>query len=149
MSKSTKPRQPIAPKRDAKAELTAFLAERRRAYAEAVFVAFCQNPEIVNAGRPSKDVARDAIEYADALVEALFLKPLEEEAKEMIDWLGRQGEQKPVEWSEEDEVNLQSVIDAISATYKWDRIINWLKSLRHKNYIWQKERFVDKACDYL
>ena len=70
-----------APKPDPKEQMQTFLAQRKQAYAEAVFVAFCQNPEIVNASRPAKDVARDAIEYADALVEALFLKPLEEEAK--------------------------------------------------------------------
>lgn len=75
------PLKMAAPKTDPKEQMQTFLAQRRQAYAEAVFVAFCQNPEIVNASRPAKDVARDAIEYADALVEALFLKPLEEEAK--------------------------------------------------------------------
>lgn len=90
MSKSTKPRQPIVvrvkddkpkPEQNPTEKMAGFIAGRRQAYAEAVFVAFCQNPEIVNASRPAKDVALDAIEYADALVEALFLKPLEEEAK--------------------------------------------------------------------
>lgn len=75
------PLKMAAPKPDPKEQMQTFLAQRKQAYAEAVFVAFCQNPEIVNASRPAKDVARDAIEYADALVEALFLKPLEEEAK--------------------------------------------------------------------
>ena len=70
-----------APKPDPKAQMQTFLAQRKQAYAEAVFVAFCQNPEIVNARSLPHNVARDAIEYADALVEALFIKPLEEEAK--------------------------------------------------------------------
>ena len=84
MSKSTTPRMPLkmaAPKPDPKAQMQTFLAQRKQAYAEAVFVAFCQNPEIVHGGRVPQNVALDAIEYADALVEALFLKPLEEEAK--------------------------------------------------------------------
>lgn len=90
MSKSTKPRQPIVvrvkddnpkPEQNPTEKMAGFIAGRRQAYAEAVFVAFCQNPNIVIADRLPRDVARDAIEYADALVEALFLKPLEEEAK--------------------------------------------------------------------
>ena len=61
--------------------MAGFIAERRQAYAEGAFIAFCKNPNIVSADRLPRDVARDAIEYADALVDALFLKPLEEEAK--------------------------------------------------------------------
>ena len=62
-------------------KMAGFIAGRRQAYAEAAFAAFCKNPEIVNARSLPYNVARDAIEYADALVKALFLKPLEEEAK--------------------------------------------------------------------
>lgn len=79
MSKSTTPRQPIAPKVEAQEKLTAFLGERKRAYTEAAFVAFCQNPNIVNEHTIASDVVGRAILYADMLVEALFLKPLEEE----------------------------------------------------------------------
>ena len=48
-------------------------------------------------------------------------------------------EQKPVEWSEEDERNLQGIIDEIEATKNhapsydlatYDRYLSWLKSLR-------------------
>lgn len=83
-NKSTKPRMPIkkaAPKPDPKEQMQTFLAQRKQAYAESVFVAFCQNSEIVNAGRVPEDVARDAVRYADALLEALFLKPMEEAVK--------------------------------------------------------------------
>lgn len=90
MSKSTKPRQPIVvrvkddnpkPEQNPTDKMAGFIAGRRQAYAEGVFIAFCKNPNIVSADRRPRDVARDAIEYADALVEALFIKPLEEEAK--------------------------------------------------------------------
>lgn len=90
MSKATKPRQPIVvrvkddkpkPEQNPTEKMAGFIAERRRAYAEAAFVAFCHNSEIVNARSLPHNVALDAIEYADALVEALFIKPLEEEAK--------------------------------------------------------------------
>lgn len=80
MSKSTTPRQPIAPKRDAKAELTAFLAERRRAYAEAAFVAFCQNSAMVD-NFNAKELADKAVKSADALIDAIFVNPLAEAAK--------------------------------------------------------------------
>lgn len=80
MSKSTTPRQPIAPKRDAKAELTAFLAERRRAYAEAAFVAFCQNAAMVD-NFNAKELADKAVKCADALIDAIFVNPLAEAAK--------------------------------------------------------------------
>lgn len=83
-NKSTTPRMPIkmaAPKPDPREQMQTFLAQRKQAYAESIFVAFCQNPNIVSAERHPNDVARDAIEYADALLEALFLKPMEEAAK--------------------------------------------------------------------
>ena len=90
MNKPTKPRHPIVvrvkddnpkPEQNPTDKMAGFIAGRRQAYAEAVFVAFCQNPEIVHGGRVPQNVALDAIEYADALIDALFLKPLEEEAK--------------------------------------------------------------------
>lgn len=40
-------------------------------------------------------------------------------------------EQKPA-WSEEDEDKLNSCINAINAVYKWDVMINWLKSLKER-----------------
>ena len=36
-------------------------------------------------------------------------------------------------WSEEDEDRLNSCIEAIEACYKWDGMVNWLKSLRPQN----------------
>lgn len=40
-------------------------------------------------------------------------------------------EQKPV-WSKEDEKELNSCIEAIEACYKWDTMVDWLKSLKKR-----------------
>ena len=50
-----------------------------------------------------------------------------------IHWLEKQKEQKPAEWSEEDERNKDAIIDAITVQYSpgiRDNLTNWLKSLR-------------------
>jgi len=39
-------------------------------------------------------------------------------------------------WSEEDEKELNSCIEAIEACYKWDTMVNWLKSLKER-YTWK------------
>jgi hypothetical protein len=56
-------------------EASAYLAERRKAYVESAFVAFCGNPNITENCSP-KEIAAKAIECADALIEGLFINPL-------------------------------------------------------------------------
>ena len=60
--------------------------------------------------------------------------------KQVIAWLEKQGEQKPV-WSEEDERNLKGIIDEIEANKNnapdydlatYDRFLSWLKSLKDR-----------------
>ena len=45
---------------------------------------------------------------------------------------GESHTKEQIEWSEEDEENLQNVIDAINGTFEWDSIIIWLKSLKER-----------------
>lgn len=47
----------------------------------------------------------------------------------------REVEQKPA-WSEEDEENLTNCIEAINLNYKWDNMVDWLKSLKDR-YVWK------------
>lgn len=61
-------------------EASAYLAERRKAYAESAFVAFCGNPNITENCSP-KEIAAKAIECADALIEGLFINPIMEAKK--------------------------------------------------------------------
>lgn len=87
MSKSTQPRKPIVlgsqtKEQGAKEKMAQFIAERRRAYAESTFVAFCQNPNIVNGETSAKEVAEKAVSYADALLDALIFNPMKQAAKE-------------------------------------------------------------------
>ena len=56
-------------------EASAYLAERRKAYVESAFVAFCGNPNITENCSP-KEIAAKAIECADALIEGLFINPI-------------------------------------------------------------------------
>jgi len=49
----------------------------------------------------------------------------------ILAWLEKQGEQKPA-WSEEDEKELNSCIEAIEACYEWDTMVDWLKSLKNR-----------------
>ena len=58
-------------------EASAYLAERRKAYAESAFVAFCGNPYVVENLKPEEIAAR-SIECADALIEALYVNPIME-----------------------------------------------------------------------
>ena len=63
-------------------------------------------------------------------------------AKKGLAWLEKQGEQKPVEWSKEDEEMKESIIATLKANKAFlyqheklgqidhDRKINWLKSIR-------------------
>ena len=63
-------------------EASAYLAERRKAYAESAFVAFCGNPNITENCSP-KEIAAKAIECADALIEGLFINPITGEKEEI------------------------------------------------------------------
>ena len=59
-------------------------------------------------------------------------------AKDILAWLEKQGESKPVEWSEDDSVRLQRIIDFLwynrkgdtDTIYQQEQDIEWLKSLR-------------------
>ena len=69
-----------------------------------------------------------------------------EEAKKILAWLEKQGEQKPAEWSEEDEKTFSRICGIIHhAAYEnydvdedgeelgeYARIINWFKSLKER-----------------
>ena len=61
-------------------EASAYLAERRKAYVESAFVAFCGNPYMVENLKPAEIAAR-SIECADALIEALYVNPIMEAKK--------------------------------------------------------------------
>lgn len=61
-------------------EASAYLAERRKAYVESAFVAFCGNPYVVENLKPAEIAAR-SIECADALIEALYVNPIMEAKK--------------------------------------------------------------------
>lgn len=61
----------VTPKADPKAEIQKFFAQRRQAYAESAFVAFCQNPQAL-IDWDAKEMAERAVEAADALLDALF-----------------------------------------------------------------------------
>ena len=63
-------------------EASAYLAERRKAYVESAFVAFCGNPNITENCNP-KEIAAKAIECADALIEGLFINPITGEKEEI------------------------------------------------------------------
>ena len=56
-------------------EASAYLAERRKAYVESAFVAFCGNPYVVENLKPA-EIAAKAIECADALIDGLFINPI-------------------------------------------------------------------------
>jgi len=73
--------------------------------------------------------------------------------EEIYDWLKKQGQVKESEipltntpWSEEDEKNLAQCIEAIDACYKWDSMIDWLKSLRSRSR-WKPSEEQMKALD--
>lgn len=50
--------------------------------------------------------------------------------KDVIDWLEKQGEQKPT-WGEEDEKMVKDIIAAIDSLY-YHGMVNWLKSLKER-----------------
>lgn len=53
---------------------------------------------------------------------------------------------KNVEWSEEDEKNLTQCIEAIDACYKWDSMIDWLKSIKQR-HAWKPSEELIKALE--
>lgn len=72
-------------------------------------------------------------------------EPLEDEAKEMIAWIEKQGEQKPA-WSEEDEIRLKHILRlldvgdgkkyllafGLNSLQDLEKDIVWLKSLKDR-----------------
>ena len=64
--------------------------------------------------------------------------------EDVIAWLEEQGEQKPVEWSEEDEEMLDSIVNSIEITSgrialpslkeNYTKQVDWLKSLRPQKH---------------
>lgn len=81
-------------------------------------------------------------------------------ADKYIAWLEKQGEQKPVEWSEEDEKQLQTIqVNVDRCTGKWNccgevcpiaKCLPWLKSLRPRKQ-WkpseEQMKVLDTACN--
>ena len=63
-------------KQDLKDRATAFFAERRQAYAESVLLALCGNPSITENCTPA-EIAGKSIEIADAMIDALYIRPIE------------------------------------------------------------------------
>lgn len=62
---------------------------------------------------------------------------------DIISWLEKQGEQKPTEWSEEDEERIKNTLSVLDAQVCWDgatmkkrkpyqKEIDWLKSLKDR-----------------
>lgn len=54
-------------------------------------------------------------------------------AYEVVDWLERQKEQKPAEWSKENERKMDMVTDALHSYWSYNKftmLVSWLKSLR-------------------
>lgn len=67
-----------------------------------------------------------------ATIHLYYGEPLEDEAKEMIAWLEKQGGQK-FAWSEEDEEILRTIISDGLRGAEFDMLqINWLKSLKQR-----------------
>ena len=63
------------------------------------------------------------------------------DCSEAIAWLEKQGEQKPLEWSEEDGNNLKECLIAVSMSEghtldEKEQLENWLKSLRPQRHPW-------------
>ena len=72
-----------------------------------------------------------------ATVHLYFGEPLEDEAKQMIAWLEKQGEQNPAEWHSEDEQNLNACLGYIPDEY----LRRWLMDVVHVKY--------DKSVDII
>ena len=59
---------------------------------------------------------------------------------DIIDWLEKQGEKKPAEWSDEDEAFLMAAIKTCLENYgQHSEIAIWLKSLKQR-YIWKPSK---------
>lgn len=67
-----------------------------------------------------------------ATIHLYYGEPLEDEAKEMIAWLEKRGEQKPA-WNEEEEYRLDIILERIERGLIVDKEhIDWLKSLKDR-----------------
>ena len=83
--------------------------------------------------KESERIRREILEYVRNM-EGQTIPRLEYES--WIAWLEKQGENKPVEWSKEDEesrdiaIGLVRNADDCSGILNKDRALNWLKSLR-------------------
>lgn len=73
-----------------------------------------------------------------ATIHLYYGEPLEDEAKDMIAWLEKQGEQKPT-WSEEDEDSVDIAIriiqnggDDCAGILDSNKALKWLKSLKDR-----------------
>ena len=74
-------------------------------------------------------------------------------------WLEKQGEQKPAEWSEEDNVNLNYIIKVLGRLYErndkaylqesLERKIKWLKSLRPQSHWKPSDEQMDALDDVI
>ena len=102
-------------------------------------------PELIKKVSEDERVLNEIIEYLKALRTTAFsLNQSYIFLEEWIAWLEKQAEQKPVEWGEEDEINLQwleTICERLH--YKNDpqvapdaalNLKEWLKSLRRQNH---------------
>ena len=104
-----------------------------------------------------KDVALSCTNKECALEHFQLLKWLQEYSN----MLEKQGEQKPAEWSEEDENNINSIISRLEVDISyWEsrsktrtnedkKLIDWLKSLRPQNTWKPSDEQMDALYTYI
>lgn len=72
-------------------------------------------------------IRKDLIQWIDEFPDTIWRGHYK---KDVIDWLEKQGEQKPA-WGEEDEKMVKDIIAAIDSLY-YHGMVNWLKSLKER-----------------
>ena len=72
-------------------------------------------------------IRKDLIQWIDEFPDTIWRGHYK---KDVIDWLEKQGEQKPA-WGEEDEKMVKDIIAAIDSLY-YHAMVNWLKSLKER-----------------
>lgn len=72
-------------------------------------------------------IRKDLIQWIDEFPDTIWRGHYK---KDVIDWLEKQGEQKPT-WGEDDEKMVKDIIAAIDSLY-YHGMVNWLKSLKER-----------------
>jgi len=99
-------------------------------------------------------IRKEIIEQINLLKSATLSDLKDKQFDSWITWLEKQGEQKPVEWSEEDDKMINSIAVHLNATTggfpedrAWaDKFMIWLKSLRPQKQ-WKPSEEQLKALD--